>query len=216
MCACLCVSVCVHVTHGYVLVSECVRAVCLHLELPCRGDQGHFLSQVQPLASQAASFWLPHLLPSNRALVGGGVCEELWGPGRPPCPSSQPSNCMSLGERFLNMGSHQSRPSSLTPQAPTPRSVGLQHGPWEGQGPEGRQKDMEDEGSANVPASQLLAPASSGSQKAWALPPHDLCLHFPSHCPWRTYTFTLRQGTLPTLTLSPSEPPDAPTYHLIQ
>lgn len=128
VCACMCVSVYVHV----MLVSECVRAVCLHLEIPCRGDQGHFLSQVQPLASQAASFWLPHLLPSNRALVGGGVCEELWGPGRPTCPSSQPSKRMSLGGRFLSMGSHQSPPSSLTPQAPTPRSVGLQHGPWEG------------------------------------------------------------------------------------
>lgn len=132
VCACVCVSVCAHVMPGYVLVSEWVRAVCLHLEIPCRGDQGHFLFQVQPLASQAASFWLPHLLPSNRALVGGGVCEELWGPGRPTCPSSQPSKQMRLEERLLSVGSRQSPPSSLTPQAPTPRSVGLQHGPWEG------------------------------------------------------------------------------------
>jgi hypothetical protein len=59
-------------------------------------------------------------------------------------------------------------PTPLTPQAPTPGSVELLHGPLRGAGDlKATQKDMKDDGPANVPASQL--PSSCPLQEARAL-----------------------------------------------
>lgn len=119
---------------------------------PAEGGQGHFLQQVQPLASPAASFWLPHLLLSNRALVGGGGGEEWWGPGRPP-PSP-----------FLT-------PKALSPTLPTypSASYSLVSGAaaWSLGGARALRvrQDMEGEGSASVLPASCQLPPSSGSQR---------------------------------------------------
>lgn len=203
MCLCVC-------TLGTTCVwCECVRLCACTWRFPAEGDQGHFLQQVQPLASPAASCWLPHLLLSNRALGGGGGGEELWGPGRPsPSP-------------FLT-------PKALSPTLTHPSgSYSLVSGAaaWSLGGARALRvrQDMEGEGSASVlPASCQLLP-SSGRQRpglrasmtsAFILlptpPAHLHILPHTEHTPTLTHTHvhlthqhTATHGNTATLTVCP-------------
>ena len=98
----------------------------------------------------------------------------------------------------------------LTPQAPTPASVGLRHGPWEGLETWGRDRGHRRWSPCQASGGQMPTPVLSREARGLGSAPTGLLLPFPPGLHGSLKDLT--QDPPPTPALSHSSPPDTSTH----